>query len=166
MVTVGRPCGQWATCGHLKLLVIRQDQYPRWPLSWPTESQQQRSQGTDSGSSAMYIYSATTFIPFLVAPARLPSAPRSRLSFFCNHFPPWVAVSPLPTAKARRRNNVGCVDCPPFHCAGQRLLGHEEIENQLKQDRAWSKNEVKMLLLGAGESGKVSQTPEQTSQMY
>ncbi|KAK9764345.1 guanine nucleotide-binding protein subunit alpha [Basidiobolus ranarum] len=31
---------------------------------------------------------------------------------------------------------------------------HEEIENQLKQDDWVQKNEVKMLLLGAGESGK------------
>lgn len=35
------------------------------------------------------------------------------------------------------------------------LLGNDEIENQLKRDRIMAKNEIKMLLLGAGESGKV-----------
>ena len=42
-----------------------------------------------------------------------------------------------------------------------RLLraGNDEIENQLKRDRMMAKNEIKMLLLGAGESGKVRLLP-------
>jgi len=35
------------------------------------------------------------------------------------------------------------------------LVGNDEIESQLKRDRMLAKNEIKMLLLGAGESGKV-----------
>jgi hypothetical protein len=35
------------------------------------------------------------------------------------------------------------------------IAGNEEIESQLRRDKVMAKNEIKMLLLGAGESGKV-----------
>ena len=35
------------------------------------------------------------------------------------------------------------------------LSGNDEIESQLKHDRMMAKNDIKMLLFGAGESGKV-----------
>lgn len=48
---------------------------------------------------------------------------------------------------------------PPLFYAGcfiaDPVQGNDEIENQLKRDRIMAKNEIKMLLLGAGESGKV-----------
>lgn len=47
---------------------------------------------------------------------------------------------------------------PPNLSFSSSLVGNDEIENQLKRDRMMAKNEIKMLLLGAGESGKVSPT--------
>lgn len=40
------------------------------------------------------------------------------------------------------------------HTTTYSLLGNDSIEQQLKKDKANLRNEVKMLLLGAGESGK------------
>jgi hypothetical protein len=46
------------------------------------------------------------------------------------------------------------------------IIGHDEIESQLKRDRMMAKNEIKMLLLGAGESGKVSLTGHVQTETY
>ena len=46
---------------------------------------------------------------------------------------------------------IKCLSLINVHC----LAGNDEIESQLKRDRLKAKNEIKMLLLGAGESGKV-----------
>lgn len=82
------------------------------------------------------------------APSLFPFS-SSLLSFF-----KWVAFSPPPSTKRQRPVRISL--SAHTYCPSSPSLGNDEIENQLKRDRLMAKNEIKMLLLGAGESGKVS----------
>jgi guanine nucleotide-binding protein subunit alpha len=56
--------------------------------------------------------------------------------------------------EARARTSPLVFHSPhPYHSPLD--TGNEEIESQLRRDKVMAKNEIKMLLLGAGESGKV-----------
>lgn len=97
-------------------------------------------------------------------------------------FPPlsllyFPLLFPLANTSPFLSSNMGCVQssvvdeeararAPSFKLAYSICLtlflpsaGNEEIENQLRRDKVMAKNEIKMLLLGAGESGKVYPSP-------
>lgn len=59
------------------------------------------------------------------------------------------------SAKARKlRAHHVSGPCSPLTRILISFIGNDEIESQLKRERVILRNEIKMLLLGAGESGK------------
>ena len=71
-------------------------------------------------------------------------------------YSPWVASSPpASTTRPRPVRTTQPPSTPLPRHSRSFFPGNDEIEKQLKRDRMMAKNEIKMLLLGAGESGKV-----------
>lgn len=108
-------------------------------------------------------------------PSPPPLAPQSRPSLFlsflrpralllpCPSFPPTTAlpfrnglcfITVVPGGQCSQSSFV-LVFAPSSTPADFFLPGDQEIESQIRRDRANARNEIKMLLLGAGESGKV-----------
>lgn len=68
--------------------------------------------------------------------------------------PPSSLQNGLHTIHRRCRCQGPYVDLALQWTVADAVSGNQEIEDQLKRDRADLRNEIKMLLLGAGESGK------------
>lgn len=100
------------------------------------------SPDASSSSSSLPLISFHSFLPLLFA-----YPPQS----------PWVVFSHLVSTMRPRPVSVSIMLIHPRACQLNPYLlsGNDAIENQLKRDRMMAKNEIKMLLLGAGESGKV-----------
>lgn len=97
---------------------------------------------SDAPSSSLPLISFRSFLPLLFV--YLPQAP-------------WVVFSrPVSTMRPRPVSiSIMLIHQRACQLNPYLLSGNDAIENQLKRDRMMAKNEIKMLLLGAGESGKV-----------
>jgi hypothetical protein len=99
-------------------------------------------------------------LSLLYLPLPLPSPTLPSLQPLLLYFPDMGCIqSSVVDEEARARPSSVYLSYPICLTLFLPSPGNEEIENQLRRDKVMAKNEIKMLLLGAGESGKVYSSP-------